>query len=102
VFAHVDANFACHENMKGHTGTSITVGNGQVTASPRKQGLVTVSFTETELVGISDASANIMDSWHSSRWTYEAAAWGSLSDCVEKNCLEGCLLAGLKSALEIR
>jgi hypothetical protein len=64
VFAHVDASFACHENMKGCTGSFITVGNGPVTASSRKQGLVTKSSTETELVGTSDALPQLL-------WTRE-------------------------------
>jgi hypothetical protein len=47
-FAHVDVSFARHENMKGRTGTFITVGNGPVTASSQKERLVTKSFTEMD------------------------------------------------------
>ena len=54
VMAHVDASFAVHPDMKGQSGSMITLGSGPVYVASKKQGIVTKSSTESELVAISD------------------------------------------------
>ncbi len=51
---YVDASFAVHPNMRGHTGEGLTMGRGfPITASTKKK-LNTRSSTESELVGVDD------------------------------------------------
>ena len=54
----VDASYACHENMKSHTGGAVSLGRGMVISKSSKQKLVTKSSTEAELVGASDFLPN--------------------------------------------
>ena len=51
---YVDASYAVHHDMKGHTGGLLTLGRGIVQGKASKQKLNTKSSTETELVGASD------------------------------------------------
>ena len=60
VTAFVDASFATHADMRSHTGVYITVGLGSVYCRSSKQMLMTKSSTEAELVGISDALAQVI------------------------------------------
>jgi hypothetical protein len=55
VDAYIDASFATHVDMKGHTGTYVTMGKGAVIAKSSKQKIVCKSSTEAELVGLSDS-----------------------------------------------
>jgi hypothetical protein len=64
VMAHVDASFAVHPDMKGQSGAVITLGAGPVSVASRKQGIVTKSSTESELVAISDMLSMVI-------WTRE-------------------------------
>ena len=50
----VDASYATHDNMRGHTGGVISMGVGAVHHKTSKQKLNTKSSTESELVGASD------------------------------------------------
>ena len=51
---YVDALFAMHPNMRGHTGGGLTLGRGfPISVSP-KQKLNTRSLTESELVDVND------------------------------------------------
>jgi len=50
----VDASYATHEDMRGHTGGVISMGNGVVNTRSGKQKINTKSSTETEVVGASD------------------------------------------------
>jgi hypothetical protein len=54
LYCYVDASFAVHNDMKSHTGGIISMGTGAVHVSSKKQGLMTKSSTESELVGMSD------------------------------------------------
>jgi hypothetical protein len=54
VYCYVDASFAVHADMKSHTGGVVSLGSGAVHVSSKKQGLMTKSSTEAELVGLSD------------------------------------------------
>ena len=47
---HVDASFAVHPDMRSHTGATMSMGQGAITAISRKQGMNTRSSTEAEVV----------------------------------------------------
>ena len=49
---YVDASFAVHPNMHGHTGGGLTMGRGFPISVSTKQKLNTKSLTESELVGV--------------------------------------------------
>ncbi len=49
---YVDALFAVHPNIRGHTGGGMTIGRGFPISVSTKQKLNTKSSTESELVGI--------------------------------------------------
>jgi hypothetical protein len=51
---YVDALFAVHPNMCGHTGGGLTMGQGFPIVASWKQKLNTKSLTERKLVGIND------------------------------------------------
>jgi hypothetical protein len=51
---YVDASFAVHPNMHGHTGGGMTMGRGFPISVSTKQKLNTKSLTESELVGVDD------------------------------------------------
>ena len=50
----VDASFAVHPNMRGHSGGGLSMGRGFPIVSSTKQKLNTRSSTETEVVGAND------------------------------------------------
>jgi hypothetical protein len=54
----VDASYAVHEDMKSHTGGTISFGRGALLRKSTKQKLNTKSSTEAELVGASDYLPN--------------------------------------------
>ena len=60
----VDASYAVHDNMRSHTGATMTLGGGAVYSKSTKQKLNTKSSTEAELVAASDMSGQIL-------WTKE-------------------------------
>jgi len=60
VTAYVDASFAVHPDFKSHTGSIITLGRGPVYAKSTVQKLNTVSSAESELVGLSDSTSQII------------------------------------------
>ncbi len=51
---YVDASFAVHPNMRGHTGGCLTIEHGFPISVSTKQKLTTKSSTESELVGVND------------------------------------------------
>jgi hypothetical protein len=51
---YVDALFAVHPNMRGHTSGGMTMGRGFTISVSTKQKLNTKSSTESELVGVDD------------------------------------------------
>jgi hypothetical protein len=51
---YVDASFAVHPNMRGHTGGGLTMGRGFPIVASWKQKLNTRSSTESELAGVDD------------------------------------------------
>jgi hypothetical protein len=60
----VDASYAVHEDMKGHTGGTLTMGQGSVYSTSTKHKLVTRSSTEAEIVGVYDVSPKIVWTTH--------------------------------------
>jgi hypothetical protein len=50
----VDASYAVHRDMRGHTGGVISLGHGVIHSKSSKQKLNTKSSTESEIVGASD------------------------------------------------
>ncbi len=51
---YINALFAVHPNMRGHTGVGLTLGRGFPIAASTKRKLNTRSSTESELVGVDD------------------------------------------------
>jgi len=56
----VDASFAVHPDYRSHTGAVLSLGKGGVISVSRKQRLNTKSSTEAEVVGVDDASSQIL------------------------------------------
>jgi hypothetical protein len=57
----VDASFGVHSDGKSHSGVAVSYGFGPLFVSSRKQGIVTKSSTEAELVATSDVSGLVYD-----------------------------------------
>jgi hypothetical protein len=60
---YVDASFAVHPNMRGHTGGGMTIERSFLISVSTKQKLNTKSLTESELVGIDNMMPIIL-------WTF--------------------------------
>ena len=56
----IDASSAVHPDMRGHTGATMSLGNGSVFSGSWKQKLVTWSSTESEVVGVFDVLPQIL------------------------------------------
>ena len=56
----IDASYAVHLNMRGHTGTTMSIGNGLIYSGSWKQKTVTRSSTESEVVGVHDVLPQIL------------------------------------------
>ena len=56
----VDGAYAVHPNMCGHTGVTMSLGEGSVLSWSMKQKLNTKSSTETELIGVDDAMPHVL------------------------------------------
>ena len=54
LYLWIDAAYAVHENMRGHTGGTMSYGTGVIHARAGKQKLNIKSSTECELVGTSE------------------------------------------------
>ena len=50
----VDASYAVHNNMRSHTGATMSIGRGMIYSKSAKQKLNSKSSTEAELIGASD------------------------------------------------
>jgi len=57
---HVDAAFAVHNDMKSHTGATMTMGQGATSSKSSKQKLNTKSSTEAEFVGVDDVMSQVI------------------------------------------
>ena len=60
----VDASYAIHPNMKGHTGATMSMGKGSPYSASLKQKLVSCSSTESELIGVHDVLPQILWTSH--------------------------------------
>ena len=56
----VDASYAVHNDMKGHTGGTMSLGHGSIYSSSTKQKLVSCSSTEAKLIGVYDILPQLM------------------------------------------
>ena len=56
----IDASFAVHPNMRGHSGGGLSMGTGCPITGSTKQKLNTRSSTETEVVGVDDFMPSIL------------------------------------------
>ena len=56
----IDASYAVHPDMRGHTGATMSLGNGLVFSSSWKQKLVTRGSTESEVVGVFDVLPQVL------------------------------------------
>ena len=57
---YADAAFAVHPDMRSHTGYTMSMGEGAIISSSRKQKLNTRSSTEAELVACDDAMTQVL------------------------------------------
>ena len=56
----IDASYGVHDNMRSHTGTTMSLGRGSIYSRSVKQKLNTKSSTEADLVGASDDASQIL------------------------------------------
>ena len=56
----IDTSYAVHPDMRGHMGTTMSLGNGSVFSGSWKQKLVTRSSTESEVVGVFDVLPQVL------------------------------------------
>jgi len=57
---YVDASFGVHDDLRSHTGGTMTLGKGHVMSKSSKQKINTKSSTEAELVGLDDIMPDIL------------------------------------------
>ena len=70
----VDASYAVHNDMKGHTGGTLSLGHGSIYSSSTKQKLVSQSSTEANLIGVYDILAQLV--WTSNfMWAQRMNLW---------------------------
>jgi hypothetical protein len=74
----IDASFAVHPNMRGHTGGGLSLGRGFPIVNSTKQKLNTRSSTETEIVGVDDCMPSVL--W--TRYFMEAQGYGIRENIV--------------------
>jgi hypothetical protein len=60
----IDASYATHDDMRGHTGGTMFLGKGAVYSTSLKQKIVSRSSTESELVGAYDVLPQILRTTH--------------------------------------
>ena len=56
----IDASYAVHDDMKGHTGAALSLGKGGIYSGSWKQRLVARSSTESELIGVYDVLPQVV------------------------------------------
>jgi hypothetical protein len=60
----VDASYAVHDDMKSHTGGTMSMGKGSIYSTSIKQKLVTRSSTEAEIVAVHDVMPQLLWTTH--------------------------------------
>ncbi len=61
---YIDAAHAVHDNCKSHSGAALTLGRGMVTSMSQKQKLNGKSSTESKLIAVDDAMAQVLWTQH--------------------------------------
>jgi hypothetical protein len=84
----VDASFATHDDCRGHTGATMSLGKGSIIGMLKKQKSNTRSSTECELVGVDDAMPQVM--W--TRHFIEAQGFGINDNILAQDNLRTMLL----------
>ena len=56
----IDASYAVHDDMKGHTGATLSLGEGGIYRGSWKQRLVAHSSTKSELIGVYDVLPQVL------------------------------------------
>ena len=56
----IGASYAVHVDLKGHTGTTMSLGSSSIFSGSWKQKLVTYSMMESEVVGMYDILPHIL------------------------------------------
>ena len=56
----IDGSFAVHQNMRSHTGSTLSMGTGSIWSNSIKQKINTRSSTEAELVAVDDMMPQIL------------------------------------------
>ena len=56
----IDASYAVHEDMKGHTGATLSLGKGGIYNGSWKQKLIVRSSTKSELIGVYDILPQVL------------------------------------------
>ena len=56
----IEASYAAHPDMRGHTGDTISLGMGSVTVIVEKHRINSKSSTEAELIGADDAMPQML------------------------------------------
>jgi hypothetical protein len=84
----VDASYATHGDCRGHTGATMSLGRGSVIGMSKKQKLNTKSSTECELVGVDDASPQML--W--TRYFIEEQGYGVEASILNQDNLSAILL----------
>jgi Reverse transcriptase (RNA-dependent DNA polymerase) len=85
----VDASYAVHPDMKGHTGGTMMMGKGSIYSSASAQKLVARSSTEAELIGVYDLMPQIV--W--TRYFLKAQGLQIVDSIVYQDNLSAMLLA---------
>ena len=57
---YIDGSHQIHDDCRGHTGSLMTLGNGAISSTSRKQKINTKSSTETELVAVHDKLGDVL------------------------------------------
>ena len=57
---YIDAAFAVHEDVRSHSGATMTLGKGMIISGSTKQKINTRSSTEAELVGMDDYVSKVL------------------------------------------
>lgn len=60
IYWWVDASYATHEELEGHTGGTLSMGVGSVYSTSTKQKLVSRSLTKSKLIGVHDVLPQVL------------------------------------------
>ena len=84
----IDVSYTVHDDMKGHTGATLSLGKGGIYSGSWKQRLVARSSTKSELIGVYDVLPQIL-------WTkqfLEEQGWKDLATVVYQDNTSSILL----------